>query len=341
MRLLALLVAALLVAACEPEMPQTASTTPRLDAELLDEQGADLAVRATGGADNARFGAAMINLESGELWAFNGSDRFPMMSVFKAPLGAAVLAEVDAGRLDLDETITLTDEDLSPPFSPIADAYPGRRTYTVGQLLELAVGQSDNTAADVLMRRIGGPGVVTAWLRAHRIDDMRVDRYERQMQPELAGLDSFRPEWKGESAYGPVHRGVPDDRRFAATLAFMRDPRDTTTPRAALLFLSKLSAGELLSEASTERLLTIMSETTTGADRLKAGLPEGARLAHKTGTARTDFGMNPATNDMGIITLPDGRRYAVAVFLSGSPLDGDSREAVIADFARLAVRAAG
>ncbi len=341
MRLFAVLAAVLLVAACEPKMPQTASTTPQLDAALLDEEGAKLAARATAGADNARFGAALMNLESGELWAFNGSERFPMMSVFKAPLGAAVLAEADAGRLDLGETLTLSEEDLSPPYSPVADAYPGRRAYTVGELLERAVSHSDNTAADVLMRRIGGPGAVTAWLRAHRIEDMRVDRYERQMQPELAGLDSFRPEWKGESAYGAAHRSVPDDRRFAATLSYMRDPRDTTTPRAALLFLSRLAAGELLSEASTARLLTLMTETPTGAARLKAGLPPGAKLAHKTGTARSDFGMNPATNDIGLVTLADGRRYAVAVFLSGSPLDAAAREAVIADFARLAVRAAG
>lgn len=341
MRLIALLTAVFLAAACDPEMPRTASTTPQLDAALLDEEGAQLAARATAGSDNARFGAALINLESGELWALNGSERFPMMSVFKAPLGAAVLAEVDAGRLDLGETINLTDEDLSPPYSPVADAYPGRRAYTVAQLLELAVGQSDNTAADVLMRRIGGPGVVTAWLRSHKIEDMRVDRYERQIQPELAGLDSFRPEWKGESAYGSVHRGVPDDRRFAATLAYMRDPRDTSTPRGALLFLSKLSAGELLSETSTERLLRIMTETPSGADRLKAGLPAGAKLAHKTGTARTDFGMNPAANDIGVVTLPDGRRYAMAVFISGSSLAPEARADVFADFARLAVRAAG
>lgn len=341
MRLLAFLAAAFLVAACDPGMPQTASTTPQLDASLLDEEAAKLAARATAGSDNARFGAALINLESGELWALNGSEPFPMMSVFKAPLGAAVLAEVDAGRLALDETITLSDEDLSPPYSPVADAYPGRKTYTVAELLELAVAESDNTAADVLMRRIGGPGVVTAWLRSHRIEDMRVDRYERQIQPELAGLDSFRPEWKGESAYGAAHRSVPEDRRFAATLAYMRDPRDSTTPRAALLFLSKLAAGQLLSEASTERLLTLMTETPKGAQRLKAGLPAGAKLAHKPGTARTDFGMNPATNDIGVITLPDGRRYAVAVFVSGSPLEDAAREAVIADFARLAVRAAG
>ncbi|MDP1618001.1 class A beta-lactamase [Phenylobacterium sp.] len=337
MRRLVLLAAVLLVGACEPDMPQTVSTTPRLDAERLDATAAELTARAAPG----RLGAAVMNLESGELWAVNGSDRFPMQSVFKAPLAAAVLAEVDAGRLDLNETITLTNEDISPPFSPVADAYPGRRDYTVAELLTLSAGASDNTAADVLMRRIGGPGAVTAWLRAHDIRDMRVDRYERQLQPEIAGLDSFRPAWKGESAYRAALQAVPAAQRQAAAAAYLSDLRDTTTPRESLLFLAKLVRGELLSEVSTARLLTIMSETTTGKGRLAAGLPSGARLAHKTGTARTDLGMNPATNDIGVVTLEDGRQYVIAVFLAGSTLPDDEREAIFADLARSVAEAVG
>jgi len=88
------------------------------------------------------------------------------MSVFKLPLGAAALSEVDAGRLNLAETVDLEGEDLSPPLSPIADAWPGRTIYTLGELFDAALRDSDNTAADVLMRRIGGPGAVSAWLQA-------------------------------------------------------------------------------------------------------------------------------------------------------------------------------
>jgi len=337
MRRLVLLAAVLLAAACEPGMPQTVSTTPRLDAERLDETAAELTARAA----PARLGAAVMNLESGELWAINGVDRFPMQSVFKAPLAAAVLAEVDAGRLDLEETITLMDEDISPPFSPVADAYPGRRDYTVAELLTLTAGASDNTAADVLMRRIGGPGAVTAWLRAQDIRDMRVDRYERQLQPEIGGLDSFRPAWKGEAAYRAALQDVPPAERQAAAAAYLADPRDTTTPREALLFLAKLARGEMLSDASTARLLKIMGETTTGKGRLAAGLPPGARLAHKTGTARTDLGVTPATNDIGVITLEDGRQYVIAVFLAGSTLAQEEREAIFADLARSVAGAVG
>jgi beta-lactamase class A len=337
MRHLLLLAAVALVAACDPGMPQTVSTTPPLDAARLDQMGEDLQARAGG----ARLGVALMNLESGELWAINGSDRFPMQSVFKAPLGAAVLAEVDAGRLSLSDTITVSDEDLSPPFSPVAAAYPGRRDYRVDELLTLAVGASDNTAADLLMGRIGGPGAVTAWLRSHGIEHMRVDRYERQLQPEISGLPSFRSDLKTEAAYRAAMAETPDETRQTATQRYLTDPRDSTTPRDALLFLAMLARGELLSEASTRHLLKIMEETPTGADRLAAGLPDGARLAHKTGTARTDLGLNPATNDIGLITLADGRRYAVAVFLSGSTQSEAEREAIIADVARAVTQSVG
>ncbi|MDX5331007.1 MAG: class A beta-lactamase [Caulobacteraceae bacterium] len=335
-RFAVLVVVALLMGACDPGMPQTAAQTPAMDGPALDATAAELAERAA----PARLGAAFLNLESGEVWAFRGSEAFPMQSVFKAPLAAVVLDRVDAGDLALSDTVTLTDEDLSPPFSPVAEAYPGRNSYTVEELIVLAAGRSDNTAADVLMRMVGGPGAVTAWLRSHGIEHMRVDRYERQLQVESVGMDSFRPEWRGSAAFREALNATPPLERQTATAEYLRDPQDTTTPRAALLFLSKLSAGELLSPASTERLLQIMTESPSGPNRLIAGLPEGARLAHKTGTGRRDLGVTSAAGDIGIVTLPDGRRYAIAVFLAGVTLPEAEYEAVFADFARAAVSAA-
>ena len=91
-------------------------------------------------------------------------------------LGAAVLAAVDSGRLRVDSAVTLARGDLAPPYSPIAEAWPGRARYTVGELVEAAAGASDNTAADVLMRMVGGPGAVTRFLRAHGVRGVRVDR---------------------------------------------------------------------------------------------------------------------------------------------------------------------
>lgn len=332
---LVLALTAMTLAGCgKDELMRQVSETPKLQGQGMDQEIGAIADRAR----PAVLGVGVMNLESGEVWAFNGDRAFPMQSVFKLPLGAAVLAEVDARRLSLDQTIVIEEKDISPPFSPIADAWPSRRSYTVRELLVAAVGGSDNTAADVLMKAIGGPGAVTGWLAQERVEGLRVDRYEREFQPQLAGLESFRIAWKGEAAFTRALNTVPMGRRQAAASAYLRDPRDTATPRDMVLFLSKLQAGELLSPASTALLLEIMRKTKTGPNRLNAGFPPGSILAHKTGTARTDLGVNPAVNDVGLVTLPDGRRYAVAVFLMGSTLDEPGRDAVIAEVAKAVTR---
>jgi beta-lactamase class A len=324
----------LLVRCGEP--PMLGQKDPLLDRETLTAQFQRVADRAAPGT----LGVAMEDLSTGQIISFNGERRFPLQSVFKAPLGAAVLAEVDAKRLRLDEVVTIEDVDLSPPYSPIADAWPGRKDYTVGDLLNRAVGDSDNTAADVLMKKIGGPGAVTAWLQGRKVNNLDVDRYERQLQPEILGLASFRAGWRGKAAYRAALEAVPAETRRRAALAYLADQKDTATPLAAVRFLEALNQGELLSPASTHRLMTIMTASRTGQGRLLAALPDGATLAHKTGTARADLGFIPATNDIGIYTLKDGRRFAVAVFLSGPGLDGAERDRVIADVGRIVIKAA-
>ena len=327
-------VALLLLAGCDRPMRQTASDTPRLDMTLLDREVGAIAERARPGV----LGVGLMNLESGETWLFNGDVRFPMQSVFKAPLGAAVLEEVDAGRLNLDQIVTLDEQDISPARSPIADAWPQERDYTVRELLVAAVGESDNTAADVLMKLIGGPGAVTSWLNDNHVTDIRIDRYERELQPEIAGMGSFRIAWKGDAAFTAAMHTIPPATRKAAMDAYLADDRDTASPRGVLTFFYMLEDQKLLSPASHTLLMKIMTETQTGAERLKAGFPPGSVFAHKTGAARTDLGVNPATNDIGIVTLPDGRRYAVAVFLKAATLDAAGREKIHADVARAITR---
>jgi beta-lactamase class A len=335
MRFPILLAAALLLlAGCEKPMRQTASDTPRLDMARLDKEIGAIADRARPGV----LGVGLMNLESGETWLFNGDLRFPMLSVFKAPLGAAVLGEVDAGRLGLDQIVSIEEKDISPAHSPIADAWPARRDYTVRELLVAAVGGSDNTAADVLMKLIGGPGAVTTWLGDHHVNQIRIDRYERELQPQSVGLDSFRIAWKGDEAYRAAMDAVPPAERRAAMNAYLTDDRDTASPRGILTYFYVLDQERLLSPASLALLMKIMTETQTGAERLKAGFPPGSAFAHKTGASGTDLGVNLATNDIGIVTLPDGRRYAVAVFLKGATLDGPGREAIHADVARAITR---
>ena len=327
--------AGVLTVGCKETTPMLGQLEPVFDNKDLTTQFQALADRAAPGL----LGIAVRDAQTGQTVAFNGENRFPLQSVFKAPLGAAVLAEVDKGRIRLDEVVTIRDIDLSPPFSPVAEAWPGRTDYTIAELLELASGASDNTAADVLMKRIGGPGALTAWLNQKNIRDFQIDRYERQLQPEISGMASFRAGWRGQ-AYKPVLLAVPEATRRKAMADYLADQRDTATPVAAVRFLAALQAGELVSKASTERLLGIMTATTTGQGRLKAALPEGASLAHKTGSARTDLGMTPASNDIGIYKLKDGRQFAVVVFLSGSTASDEARDAVIADVGRIVLKAA-
>jgi len=324
------------LAACGRSKTMTVSTTPALDMKRLNAAGAEFAERARPGV----IGMALVNLESGEAWSFNGARPFPMQSVSKAVLAAAALAEVDARRLSLDEPIVLGEEMLSPPYSPIAAAWPTRRDYTAQDLLSAAVGGSDNTAADVLMKRIGGPGAVKGWLDQSRVNEISIDRYEREIQVESVGLGSFRAAWRGAPAFAQEKGRVPPARRLQAMRRYLADPRDTATPRGMTTFLQRLYGGELISAASTERLLGAMAGTTSAPQRLSAGMPKGASLAHKTGTGPFDQGIMSVCNDVGLVTLKDRRVYAIAVFLAGAALDGAGCDRLIAELGAALMRGA-
>jgi len=326
--------AAVGLAGCGRSKTLTVSTTPALDMRRLNAAGAAFAERARPGV----LGAALVNLESGEAWSVNGARPFPMQSVFKAVLAAAAFAEVDARRLSLDEPFVLTGEMLSPPYSPIAAAWPARRDYTAAELLTAAVAQSDNTAADVLMKRIGGPGAVNGWLDQNRLTEIRIDRYEREMQMESVGLPSFRAAWRGAPAFAQVKNEVPPARRLDAMRRYLADPRDTATPRGMATFLQRLYSGELISGVSTEHLLRIMTEGVSAPKRLIAGMPGRATLAHKTGTGVYDQGIMPVCNDVGLVTLKDARVYAIAVFLAGAALDSAGCDQLIADLGAALMR---
>jgi beta-lactamase class A len=154
-------------------------------------------------------------------------------------------------------------------------------------------------------------------------------------------MPSFRPQWRTPEGFAAAHDAVPPPVRAAALRAYMADPRDTATPQAMLQFLQALDRGDLVSPASTQLLTRLMSATTRGNARLRAGLPKDVFLAHRPGTSTVEGGVSAATNDVGIFTLPDRRSYALAVFLSGSTLDDTGRDAVIAKVARAALDAVG
>ncbi|HEY9132351.1 MAG TPA: class A beta-lactamase [Dyella sp.] len=276
----------------------------------------------------ATLGVAVLDLSDGRHWQVNADRGYPMMSVFKAPLGALVLSKVERGELSLEQTVVLTRADLRHGRSPIADAFRGESaSFSLRELLRLAVSESDNTAADVLLRAVGGPGELTGFLRAHGIAGIRSDRGEGEIYNDTLGLSADGTTPAGETkadAAKRIRRGVA---------AYMSDPRDTATPVAAVMFLQKLWTGQLLSKDGTKQLLALMTHTSPV--RIEAGLAEGATFAHKGGTSGTFDGMTPAYNDIGVVRFADGRVVIVAAFLTGSRWPEERRKGLFVELGRV------
>lgn len=253
-----------------------------------------------------RLGVAMRDLDSGPGLAHRADERFALCSTFKLWLAAATLAQVDAGRWTLEDRLTWSAAD-AVPHMPVTAAQDPRTGMSLAALAEAAQRHSDNLAANLLLRHLGGPSALTAWLRAQGDSLTRLDRPEPAMNEVASG-----------------------------------DERDTTTPAAIAANLQRLLRGDMLAQASRERLLGWMRATHTGPRRLRAGLPAGWTLGHKTGTG-LDAGLPDRINDVGILWPPGGRApRLVAVYYEGPQRGSRSvraqDEAVLAATCRLATR---
>jgi beta-lactamase class A len=250
-----------------------------------------------------RVGVATLLLETAESAAVQGEKRFPMQSVYKLPIGMAVLDQVDHGRLNLEQRIRVRKRDFvsAGQHSPIRDQHPGGVELSLDELLRFNISESDGTACDVLLRVIGGAPVVDRYLRGLGIQGIRVVTTEQAM---------------GRNQ--------------------MVQYRNWATPAAMVALLRALQEGRGLSGPSRTRLLHWMTDTPTGPRRIKGRLPAGTLVAHKTGTSGTSAGLTRATNDVGLITLPNGKHLAIAVFISDSTTDEATREGVIARIAQAA-----
>jgi beta-lactamase class A len=249
-----------------------------------------------------KVGVGAVDLETGEYFSLDSEGHFPMQSVYKLPISLAVIKQYENQHLDLDQKIKVTKEDFVRRGlrSPIRDRFPEGTELSVRELIQYALEESDGTASDVLLRIAGGGQRVQEYLATLGITDMKVVDSEADMY-----LD-----WQNQYA-------------------------NWSTPAAAVDLLQALYEGRALAtETGRLMVLQMMTNSSPGPKRIR-GLLEETPVAHKTGTSGTKDGINAATNDIGIVSLKNGKHFAIAVFVSDSTADEHTREAAIAKITKV------
>ena len=290
MRILAILGLALALVACAAEDPRA-----QADIETILDAGVLRGLEArTGG----RIGMALLSADGELLKGWRADERFALCSTFKLALSGQVLELVEAGELSMDEEIAFDDSDMLA-YAPVVEQHAGEGSMSVEELARAISTHSDNTAANLLLERIGGPEAATAFFRSKGDDVTRLDRTE----PTL-----------NENALG--------------------DPRDTTSPHAMAGLVQRLVLGDALSTDARTQLAEWTVANTTGDNRIRAGIPDGWRIGDKTGTC--GFGQSGAANDVAIVWPPNREAFVLAVYIDRPTAEPDKVEAAIAEIGELA-----
>lgn len=239
--------------------------------------------------DQGRIGVSAIDLTTGYQVSVLGDQRFPMASTSKVAIAATFLAGVDQGRWSLTSEfpllIPVKSGKYSSPRAPVREG----NYLPAEQLLNLMISKSSNASTDALLRVVGGPQAVNAWMRSAGINEFELSR-------DIATL-------------------VRDDGEVDPATRI--DNRDSATPNAMAKLLAGLYQGKWLSRSSRNVLIGAMENTTTGKRRIRSALPLSANVAHKTGT------LNRMASDIGIFETPDGRPIAIAIYVTGQSLSSD------------------
>jgi beta-lactamase class A len=264
---------------------------------------------------DGRVGIAVQSADVGWSAGWKAHELYPQQSVSKLWVAITALDAADRGRVDMNRSVTLTRGDLTLFHQPIAaKVLGGGYTTTLNDLMFKAITTSDNTANDKLMRSVGGAEAVRSMIARKGLGAIRFYNGERALQSKIAGL-IWTPSYAIGRAFYEARNALPLSVRRAAFNRYVDDPYDGASPAAIASALTRLKRGELLSPESTRRLLLVMSNTKTGARRLKGGLKPGWTLSHKTGTGQELAGEQAGYNDIGVLTAPDGSSYAVAVMI--------------------------
>jgi beta-lactamase class A len=224
-----------------------------------------------------------------------------MQSVFKFPLAIAVLQQVEAGKLNLNQQVRFETADLyHGSYSPLQDKYPKAGVdVPLHELLRLSVSLSDNVATDILLRLIGGPAAVQRSMDALGFPQIHVRDTEASMHDDES-----------------------------------RQYRNDAEPQAMVGLLRLFADHSPLTAQHTALLNEWMEGLVSSPKRIRGQLPAGTIVAHKSGSSGIEHGMAAATNDVGLVTLPDGRRLALAIFVTNAHADNDAVEGAIAAIAK-------
>lgn len=241
----------------------------------------------------ARLGVAVLDTGTGALTGRRLDERFAMCSAFKWLAAAHVLRRVDQGQETLSRRVPFGREALLP-WSPVTEKHADGNGMTLAELCHATVTTSDNAAANLILKTLGGPAGLTAFARQQGDTVTRLDRWEPDLNEALPG-----------------------------------DERDTSSPRAMAGLLRELVLGQALSAAGRRQLTEWLQATDTNRKRLAAGLPAGWRVGSKTGT-----GGQGTTNDVGVYWPPGRPPVVVAVFLTQCKASLATREAAIARVAK-------
>ena len=248
----------------------------------------------------ASVGIAVV-LGEGDTLTFNDRPGYPLASVFKFHQALALLDSLDRARLSPDFRLSVRPADLLPDtWSPLRDARPDGCSLSVSELLHYSVALSDNNVCDLFFRFLGGPSAVQRYVCRFGLRNTAISADEAAMHRDPAA-------------------------QYA----------NTSSPLDAVRLLERFRRGGLLRQPYDSLLMHTMLATATGPDKLKGLLPPATAVAHKTGSGFRDAqGIVAADNDIGIVFLPDGRSYSVAVFIADSREDDATDAAVIALISR-------
>jgi beta-lactamase class A len=276
-----------------PQRGVTASQSSALQTEKIGKTRFEDRIASIEKRSGARIGVAALDTGSGKRFDYRSEERFPMCSTFKFLAAAAVLNRVDERKEKLDRSVSYGEKDILE-YAPVTKAHLNDGGMTLGALCAAAIEQSDNTAGNLLLDAIGGPGRLTNFVRSIYDKTTRLDRKEPELNSAIPG-----------------------------------DERDTTSPAAMCAGMQQLLLGNVLSESSRHQLEDWLQRNETGALLIRAGIPKAWIVGDKTGR-----GGNGATNDIAILRPPGRPPIVVAIYTIGSTSSADDRAAAVAETAR-------